>query len=238
LLAGPFATYESVPTMSWISNPTYGMLKGKVKDASGKPIYPATVTIQSKSTKNSGTGFYGFVDLSTGTYTVTASANGYNSASANVTIVAGQVKTVDFTLTPSGGANEIIIDNSDSGFSCSSNWSTGTSATDKYGTNYRYRNTQATSDPATWTPNIPTSGTWAVYAWWSQGTNRSSSAPYIVYYSGGSTTIYKNQQSSGGQWNLLTTQTFGTGTGYPTLLSCWTTTGYVVIADAVKWVKQ
>lgn len=237
LLSGPFATYESVPTMSWISSPTYGMLKGFVKDASGQPIYPATVTIQSKSTKNSGTGFYGFVDLSTGTYTVTASATGYNTGSASVTIQAGVVKTVNFTLTPAS-SNEIIIDNSDSGFSCSSNWSTGTSATDKYGTNYRYRNTQATSDPAKWTPNIPTSGSWAVYAWWSQGTNRSSSAPYIVYYSGGSTTINVNQQTNGGKWNLLTTKTFGTGTAYPTQLSCWTTTGYVVIADAVKWVKQ
>jgi len=133
---------------------------------------------------------------------------------------------------------EIIIDNSDAGFSASSNWSTGTMATDKYGTNYRYRSTAATSDVATWRPNIPSAGTWAVYAWWSAGTNRSPSSAYIVYYSGGSQSVTVNQQTNGGKWNLLTTKTFGTGTAYPTQKSCWATTGYVVIADAVKWVKQ
>lgn len=239
LLAGPYATTQSVPAMSWISSPTLGMLKGKVTNSSGAVVYPATVTIQSKTTKISGTGFYGFTDLSTGTYTVTASATGYNNATANVTITAGQVKTVNLTLTTGGGGGtEIIIDNTSGSFSCSANWSTGTSSTDKYGTDYRYRSTQAISDLATWTPNIGTSGTYAVYAWWPQGTNRSLTAPYRVYYSGGSKTVSVNQQANGGKWNLLTTQSFGTGTGYPTTLSCWTTTGKVVMADAVRWLKQ
>lgn len=239
LLAGPYASTQSVPTMSWISSPTLGMLKGMVRNSSGVAIYPATVTIQSKSTKNSGTGFYGFTDLSTGAYTVTATAAGYNPASANVTITAGRVTTCNLTLTSGGGGGtEIIIDNTSGSFSCSSNWSTGTSSTDKYGVDYRYRSTQAVSDQATWTPNIGSSGTYAVYAWWPQGSNRSQSAPYTVYYSGGTTTVNCNQQINGGRWNLLTTQYFGTGTGYPTKLSCWTTTGYVVMADAIRWLKQ
>jgi hypothetical protein len=237
LLAGPYASVQSVPAMSWISSPTLGMLKGTVKNASGVAIYPATVTVQSKTTKNSGTGFYGFVDLSTGTYTVSATATGYNAASGQVTITAGHVSTLNLTMT-TGGGTEIIIDNTSGSFSCSANWSTGTSSTDKYGTDYRYRSTAATTDPATWTPNIGTSGTYAVYAWWPQGTNRSSTAPYQVYYSGSYVTVSVNQQINGGKWNLLTTQSFGTGTGYPTKLSCWTTTGYVVMADAVRWLKQ
>jgi hypothetical protein len=133
---------------------------------------------------------------------------------------------------------DIIIDNSNGGFSASASWLTGTSATDKYGSNYRYRSTAATSDPATWTPNISASGSWTVYAWWSQGTNRSSNSSYLVYYNGGSLNVYVNQQANGGKWNTLTTQSFGTGTGYPTKKSCWATTGFVVIADAVKWHKN
>ncbi|MDH7482105.1 MAG: N-acetylmuramoyl-L-alanine amidase [Armatimonadota bacterium] len=133
---------------------------------------------------------------------------------------------------------DIIIDNTDAGFSCSANWATGTMATDKYGTNYRYRSTAATSDPATWTPNIPTAGSWTIYAWWTAGTNRSPNSAYQVYYSGGSTNVYVNQQTNGGKWNVLTTQNLGTGTGYPVKKSCWATTGYVVIADAIKWHKN
>jgi len=132
----------------------------------------------------------------------------------------------------------IIIDNSSGSFYASANWSTGTSSTDKYGTDYRYRSTAAVSDQAVWTPNITATGNWSVYAWWPAGTNRSASAPYTVTYSGGSATTYVNQQINGGKWNLLGTYNFGTGTGYPTKLSCWTTLGYNVMADAIKWVKQ
>jgi len=100
LLAGPFATYQDPPAMTWISSPTKGMLKGFVKDGSGTPVYPSTVTVQGPnvSTKNSGTGFYGFVDLDPGTYTVTASSPGYTNGQGQVTITAGQVASLDITL--------------------------------------------------------------------------------------------------------------------------------------------
>jgi len=121
-----------------------------------------------------------------------------------------------------------IIDNSNAGFSASTNWSTGTSAADKYGSNYRFRLTAQESDVAEWTKSV-TPGTYGIYAWWSQGANRSTTAPFILP---DNTTVYKNQQTAGGQWNLLGTQTLsGSAT---TKLSCWTTTGFVVIADAIK----
>lgn len=128
----------------------------------------------------------------------------------------------------------IIVDNNQSGFSASSNWSTGTSATDKYGSNYRFRSTAPVSDTATWTANLPTSKNYTVSAWWSQGTNRSATAPYIVYHSGGSTTVQKNQQTQGGGWRSLGTFYLNSGNNQ-VKLSCWTTTGYVVIADAIRW---
>ncbi len=98
LVSGPFPTAVGMPDMPWLSTPTLGMLKGYVKTGAGVAIYPATVTIQSRNTKNTGTGFYGFVDLTTGTYTVTASAPGYVNVNGQVTITAGQVATLNLTM--------------------------------------------------------------------------------------------------------------------------------------------
>ena len=143
-----------------------------------------------------------------------------------------------YGIAPHDPTSDIIIDNTSGSFSASGNWATGTSAPDKYGSNYRWRSTEAVSDPAQWTPNIPVSGNWAVYAWWSQGANRAANIAYMVTRSGGTSNVYVNQQANGGKWNLLGTFSFGTGTGFPTKLSCWADPGSVVIADAIKWVKQ
>ncbi|MCL6518209.1 MAG: family 10 glycosylhydrolase [Armatimonadetes bacterium] len=331
LLAGPFATYQDPPTMSWISSPTLGMLKGFVKNSNGEVVYPATVTIQGKSTKNSGTGFYGFVDLTPGTYTATASAPGYTNGTGQVTITAGQVATLDITLgsdtappiisnvrtsdvratiakilwdtdevatsqveygptstygyqtsedmtlvtshtvqltglvpstlyhyrTKSKDAannqavsgdytfmtassevvDDIIIDNPQCELYGS--WSTGTSSTDKYGTNYYYCTT-ATSETkwAKWRPNILVGGNYDVYCWYPQGSNRSTRAPYTVYWNGGSQLIEVNQQINGGRWNLLVTSkphVIGT-TQYTKLGNGTGETSLNVMADAIKYV--
>lgn len=128
----------------------------------------------------------------------------------------------------------IIVDNVDAGFSASTIWTTGTYATDKYGTNYRFRSTEAVSDVATWTFTIPTADTYEVYVWWSQGTNRSAAAPYSV---NGGGSITRNQQTGGGAWNSLGTFSMGAGSNN-VRLSCWAATGYVVIADAVRIVRR
>jgi len=131
----------------------------------------------------------------------------------------------------------VIVDNVDSGFSAPSTWNTGTIATDRYGDDYRFRDTAAISDPATWEAYLAHTGTYNIRAWWSQGTNRSTTAPYIVYHPNGSTTVYKNQQNNGGGWRLLGQFDLNAGTN-TVKLSCWTSTGYVVIADAIKWAEQ
>lgn len=143
---------------------------------------------------------------------------------------------VTFNWQPAPGTT-YIVDNSDPGFSTSANWATGTSAAGKYGADYRYRSTQAVSDPATWTVNLAESGDYAVYVWYSSGSNRSTTAPYIVGRTGGTTTVNVNQQINGGAWVYLGTFAMGAGSNN-VKLSCWTTAGFVVIADAVKWVKQ
>lgn len=133
---------------------------------------------------------------------------------------------------------EVIVDNTDSGFSASTNWWTSTSVSGYYGTNYHTRSTASVSDAATWKATLPADGSYKVYARWTAGTNRAAAAPYIIYHTSGSTTVNVNQQTNGGTWVLLGTFSMYQGTADRVKLSCWTTVGYYVVADAVKFVKQ
>jgi len=135
--------------------------------------------------------------------------------------------------TPSTGpvGTNTIVDNSNAGFTASASWSTGSSAADKYGADYRFRTTAAVSDAAQWTANLGTGGSYDISAWWTAGTNRSTTAPYILP---DNASVSKNQQAGGGAWQLLGTKTLASGSNV-VKLSCWTTTGFVVVADAVKF---
>ncbi len=132
---------------------------------------------------------------------------------------------------------EVTVDNGTSAWSASTSWFPSTSVSGYVGSSYHARATEATSDAATWTANLPSSGSYKVEAWWTAASNRSPSAPYIVYHNGGSTVVSKNQQSSGGQWNNLGTYSFSSGNN-EVKLSCWTGSGYFVIGDAIRFTKQ
>jgi hypothetical protein len=135
-------------------------------------------------------------------------------------------------ITVNAASSAVIVDNPAATFA-GTGWAVGSSSTDKYGADYRYHSTAPVSEPATFTGNL-TAGSRNVYAWWAQGANRSTTAPYVVYHAAGSTTVNKNQQVNGGSWQLLGTWSFNAGNN-DVKLSCWTTTGFVVLADAVKW---
>jgi hypothetical protein len=47
-----------------------------------------------------------------------------------------------------------------------------------------------------------------------------------------------NQQQNGGTWVVLGTWTFNAGTSQRVRLSCWTTAGFYVVADAVRFEKM
>jgi hypothetical protein len=131
-------------------------------------------------------------------------------------------------------ATAVTVDNSNGGFSVAGTWATASSSTDKFGADYRYHSTAPVSEPATWSASI-TGGSHSVYAWWPAGSNRSTTAPYIISHGGGTTTVNKNQQINGGSWQLLGTWGDFVAGANTVKLSCWTGTGFVVIADAVKW---
>lgn len=130
----------------------------------------------------------------------------------------------------------VTADNDTSAWSASANW-TVSASTGYYGSNSRVRPTASVSDAATWTVSLPSSGTYRVDAWWVAGSNRAASAPYIVTHAGGTSTVNKNQQASGSSWQTLGTYSFNAGSTN-VKLSCWTTAGFYVSGDAVRWVKQ
>ncbi|MEW6735814.1 MAG: N-acetylmuramoyl-L-alanine amidase [Acidobacteriota bacterium] len=133
---------------------------------------------------------------------------------------------------------EIVVDNSSSYFSASSNWWTSVNVDGYYGSNYQVRNTEGISDTATF--NLPShpAGNYAIYARWTAATDRATSAPYIINHNGTTSTVYMNQQGNGGSWNYLGTFYFNGGSSENVKLSCWTSPGYYVIADAVRLVRQ
>lgn len=131
----------------------------------------------------------------------------------------------------------LTTDNASSSFTPGTGWWTSTSTAGYYGSNYHTRGTASASDAATFSFAVPSSGNYKVEAWWTAGANRSATAPYIVYHSGGSSTVNANQQVNGAKWNNLGTFNFAAGTR-EVKLSCWTTAGYYVVADAVRLTKQ
>lgn len=149
----------------------------------------------------------------------------------------GSVRTdVANRLNGGGGGTEIILDTAAATFTES--WSLASSAPDKYGPDYRFRSTGITSGLAYWQPNIQTAGNYAVYFWWSGGSNRNPSTTVGVRINGRQYTARVNQQSNGGRWNYVGTWNFPRGTSSLVGLSSQGSSGYVTIADAVRLVKE
>ncbi len=325
-----FAQPATIPPMPWKVTPTKGHIKGFVYG--GAQIFDgAVVTLNgaiSKTMTNDATGFYGYVDLPPGNYTLKATAPGYGMMQTSVSVFAGVVTTLDLHLklpdniapklwdvraTPSdfsanitwrtdersdstvefgtgsdfgtvvfdstltkihsvglrnleqrtgylfrvkskdaagnetvsetysfmtyheGFVPDIIVDNPEA--TVSGSWSTGTFATDKYGDNYRFKGAGSGGASLEYRPTLITNGTYAVYAWYPQGSNRAMDAPYVINFDGGSTIVRVNQQTNGGMWNLLGEFNFQAGTsGYVKITDAFTGTGGLqIMADAIKF---
>jgi hypothetical protein len=127
------------------------------------------------------------------------------------------------------GGDEVIVDDPVATYTGS--WTESADARD--GNSYRQHNSGSESDTATWIPDIPTAGTYSVYGWWHEGTDRATDAPFTINYDGGTLTVNKDQQQDGGTWNLLGSYSFATGTSGNVQLG-ESDTGRV-IADAIGW---
>lgn len=121
-------------------------------------------------------------------------------------------EVVNITINAAGGI-EIIVDDADSGStSQTGNW-VASSGPNPWDGGSKYNNNGNTFR---WTPDIPASNSYQVYAWWTFHSNRSDNVPYYINHLGGTSTVPVNQADSGlgGQWNLLGTYTFNSGSNH------------------------
>jgi len=161
--------------------------------------------------------------------------------------------TEDFegTPVPQGGApdigaleydsatpSEIVIDNTDAGFTTDSAWSASTSTGGYVGSNYLHDGTagaDASTRWAKWTPTVVVAGHYDIYMNWTAGSNRPSAAPLAIAYNGGTDTSKTvNQQTNGATWVLIGNYSLAAGTGNSVKIIA-TASGYT-IADAVRLV--
>jgi hypothetical protein len=142
-------------------------------------------------------------------------------------------------LIPSPG--EIIIDNTDPGFSTSYSrdaWQEYVRVGGQHYGDSHHFNEQIDSgqDTATWSFTVPTPGIYDVYAWWWEGDFRPPDVPYAVNHSGGSTTVRADQRTNGGQWNLLGTFCFQDEGSV--VVSDDVSLGRAIVADAIRLVYR
>ena len=87
----------TAPTMQLATAPV-GTIQGHVTNSSGTALPGATVAYGGASTTTDSSGNYTLSKVPAGTVQVTASLSGYQTATQNVTVTAGQTTTANFTL--------------------------------------------------------------------------------------------------------------------------------------------
>jgi hypothetical protein len=114
-------------------------------------------------------------------------------------------------------------------------WVSSANVAGYYGSGYYAAPTAAVSEPVTFYFYVPTAGSKTISAWWTSASDRSTTAPFIVWNAAGTklATVNVNQQLNGGKWNTLGTWSFPAGWN-KVQVSRWTTAGSYVIADALR----
>lgn len=90
---------------------TTGSISGIIRDAiNNSTLQGATVTLSTsaRSTVTGADGYYQFVDVEQGNYTVSVTKADYTSDSKTVTVLIGQETPLDFSLYPANSALEVI----------------------------------------------------------------------------------------------------------------------------------
>lgn len=134
--------------------------------------------------------------------------------------------------------HEVIVDNDQGAPFYTETGSWITSSTPGYGGGtYRWSSTFSTlSATATWRPNLPAAGWYAVWAWYREGANRPTDARYEVHHAGGVSRVSISQEVHGRTWRYLGEYYFQAGTaGHVTLINQSSDTGQAVIADAIRF---
>lgn len=141
---------------------------------------------------------------------------------------------------PSDGT--IIVDsnnsaNGDNAFcDASGTWTASNNVAGFFNTGYFWRSTGASSDLATFKAYLPSAQKMTIDVWWPAASDRSPNAPFIIFDGDGVQldVVHVDQQKNGGKWVELGTYNLAAGWN-KVALSRWTTAGYVVVADAVRF---
>lgn len=147
-----------------------------------------------------------------------------------------QIRAVDGAGNRDNPDLDAIVDNPDASFSGS--WSTGTSAAGHWGDDYRFVDTGGTgTNTATWSFSPDEQGYYDIFVYYPSGSNRSTEAGFTVESAGGSDLVTINQQVNGGTWVKLGSWWLEPYETYSVVLDDAEPSGFVVIADAVRWTK-
>jgi uncharacterized lipoprotein YddW (UPF0748 family) len=199
---------------------------GTVSKAPDQGSYAPNAVVTLTATAGLGSEFLGWSGDATGT-----------NNPLMVTMTANKAITALFS---GSDCLDIILDNTNAAVTYVGEWQTGNSAAGRYGDDYRFASTAAGGQSnVIYRPYICAAGYYDVFIWYPQGGNRAPNAPWSVVYDGGSLNVAINQQTSGGQWVTLgTALPFAAGTnGYVQLSNDTGSSGHVVLADAVRFVR-
>jgi len=89
---------------------------------------------------------------------------------------------------------------------------------------------------ARWIIHIPADGSYEVYAWWPQSSNRATNTPYAIEHADGVDTVRVNQRENGRRWNSLGVYRFAGGR--PAVVTITNDADGCVIADAIRLVPR
>lgn len=117
----------------------------------------------------------------------------------------------------------------------SGNWQASSASTGFWGSDYRFASTVEKSDGFQFSFYLDQDEVRTVEARWTAANNRSSSAPFVVFDSMGNVleTVYVDQRTGAGRWNRLGQFNFTQGWNH-VILSRWTSSPEVVVADAIR----
>src|SRR5438876_772714 len=165
-------------------------------------------------------------------------------ASTDLTSTGTALVTV-FTPEPGGGTSvplvftvtqptaEVILDNGQPGTSFTGTWVVSSDPT-SFGADSLV-SAGVDVDTFRWSPTIPATSTYTVSVWWTSAPTRSTTVRYTVSYAGGTRVFTVDQQFGGGQWQLLGTFPFTSGTAGSVEVSG---ARGKVSADAVRFVPS
>ena len=132
--------------------------------------------------------------------------------------------------------NGIILDQGGAGTANSGGWVSGANAG---GWNADYWHDNAANKGLRWvsyTPTLPTNGTYEVYAWWVEASNRATNTPYDILHAAGTTRVLVNQKVASGGWFKLLSTNFNAGTSSSvTIRNDNTLAGTYCIADGIRF---